>query len=179
MNRKGFTLVELLAVIVIMAIVLVIAIPSSISGYKKTKLKAEETFVKRLSQVVDSYTTLNITDISFPSIGETKIKKDGENKQVTVYRVNISIQNLIEENIISKSDYINPNNKDKECNVNAEIEIYKDSDFVYCHKIKAKSLDCLTDDYIEYVNDKLIGENSGYVLNDNPYVIDTCVWSDN
>lgn len=174
MNRKGFTLIELLAVIVIISIVLVIAIPSSIDAYKKSRLKAEDVFVKRLSEQVDSYTSLNTDDLSFRNIGP-KIKVDSEKREVTVYKESITVQDLIDEKLISESDYINPNNKNQECDVNAEIEVYKDSDFVYCHKIKASSLGCLTDDYIEYVE----SEKNDDISDGNPYVVDTCVWSDN
>ena len=179
MNRKGFTLIELLAVIVIMAIVLVIVIPSSIDAFKKGKLKTEETFVKRLSEVVDSYTTLNIDNFNFNTNIGTKIKKDSENMEVTAYKENISVQDLIEQKLLSNKSYINPNNKSEGCYIYAEIEVYKDSDFVYCHKIKAEELGCLTADYIEYVEDKLKDENENYIPNGNPYVVDTCVWSDN
>lgn len=169
MNRKGFTLIELLAVIVIMAIVLVIAIPSSIDGYKKSKLKAEEVFVKRLSEQVDSYTSLNSDELSFNTNIGTKIKPDTDRREVTVYQDTITIEDLINDKLIRKSDYINPNNKKEECNVNAEIEIYKDSDFVYCHRIKASSLNCITDEFInEYLEE-----------NSESYIVDTCVWSDN
>lgn len=165
MNKRGFTLIELLAVIVLMAIVLVIAIPTSIDAYKKSKLKAEDVFSKKLSEIVDSYITLNTDDITFTQYGQ-KRKTDTENRVVTVYKSTITVQNLINDGLINNSDYINPNNKNTQCNVNAEIEIYKDSDFVYCHKIKASSFECITDDYI---NEYLDG-------NSNSYIIDTCVW---
>ena len=176
MNKKGFTIIELLAVIVIMSIVLVIAIPNSIQAYKKTKLKSEQTFVERISQVVDSYVTLNTDSILFSSIGEEKTKNEGDDRVVTVYRETISFQQLIDEKLIQTKDYINPNNKNVQCSSNAEIEIYKDSDFVYCHRIKALSLGCLTDEYIEYINEKNQNENSNYESSNNPYVINTCIW---
>ena len=165
MNRKGFTLIELLAVIVIMALVLLIAVPSSIDAYKKSRLKAEDTFTKRLSQVVDSYTSLYSDELSFNNYG-TNFTKPDQNGEVTVNISHITINTLINKNLISLSDYINPYNKENTCNINADVEIYKDSDLVYCHRIKANSIDCLTEDYInEYLNG-----------NDNSYVVDTCVW---
>ena len=167
MNRKGFTLVELLAVIVIMALVLVIAIPSSIDAYKKSRLKVEDTFIKRLSQVVDSYVPIYSDELSFSSYGTIFNKLDQE-KKVTVSISHVTVNTLINKNLISFSDYINPNNKDNTCNINADIEIYKDSDFVYCHKIKANSLNCITGDYI---NEYLDG-------NSNSYIVDTCVWKE-
>ena len=167
MNRKGFTLIELLAVIVILVVVLVIAVPSSIDAYKKSRLKVEDTFVKKVSGVIDSYVTLNSEELSFSSYQNGRqYTKPGQDSKVTVGIVNIEVEDLIEENLISQSDYINPNNKDTSCNINANIEIYKDSDFVYCYKVKASSLNCLTANYInEYLG----------VARD-PYAIDTCVW---
>ena len=167
MNKRGFTLVELLAVIVIMAIILTIAIPSSIDAYKKSKLKAEYSFVKRLSEAVDNYTTLNTDKITFTQYGQ-KTKIDTDNI-VTVYKGTISTRNLVGEELLNIKDYINPNNKDTPCNKYAEMEIYKDSDFVYRHKIKVSSLSCITNDYI---NEYLDGNN-------NSYIIDTCVWKEN
>ena len=77
MNKRGFTMIELLAVIVIMSIVLVIAIPTSMNAYKQSKLKAEEGFIKRLSESIDSYmslSTLENNKISMSNIGK-KIKR--------------------------------------------------------------------------------------------------------
>ena len=131
----------------------------------KSKLKAEDSFTKRLSEVVDSYITLNTDEISF-TIDMGQKQKIGEDKKVNVSKGIKKINDLFTEGLISNSDYINPNNKNTQCNVNAEIEIYKDSDFVYCHKIKASSLSCISTDYI---NEYLYG-------NSNSYIIDTCVW---
>jgi len=47
MNRKGFTLIELLAVIIITALILVIVAPNIIDAYKESRLKVEDTFVKK------------------------------------------------------------------------------------------------------------------------------------
>ena len=57
-------------------------------------------------------------------------------------------------------DYVN---EKIDSELNAKIEVYKDSDYVYCHKIKKDSLGCLSDEY----KNSITGE----------YVIDTCVWS--
>ena len=167
MNKKGFTLIELLAVIVILALVMVVTIPNSIDSYKHSRLKAEEAFVKRLSQVVDEYVSLNIETMSFRSYrsGE-EFTKPNQAKKVKVSSTNITVSNLINEDLISTSDYINPNNKSKSCSTDAQIEIYRDSGFVYCHKIKASSLDCITSEYIH----KFLEDNS------ESYIVDTCIW---
>ena len=70
---------------------------------------------------------------------------------------------IISSNIITGKDYKNPGNENVECNVNAEIEVYRDSDYVYCHKIKKDSLGCLTDEYKNTI--------------DSDYIVDTCTWT--
>lgn len=169
MNKRGFTMIELLAVIVIMSIVLVIAIPTSMNAYKQTKLKAEEGFINRLSESIDSYVSLRAMDnnISFSNLTcETKIKnEDDSTKEVSVCEKSISFNDIFNENIMSPNDFINPNNKETECEITSEIKIYKDSDFVYCHKITKESAlyNCLSDDY------KLKHK-------DDEYIVDTCMW---
>lgn len=170
MNRKGFTLIELLAVIIVMSLILMMVIPVSLKEYKDSRLKVEDAFVKRLSQMVDSYVTLNSGQLSFNRYQDgTKFAKPSQTEKVTVSVANININDLINDKIIKKSDYVNPNNKKTTCDVNAQIEVYKDSDFVYCHKIKATSLECITPEYIE----KYLNNNS------NSYIIDTCIWMEN
>lgn len=163
MNRKGFTLIELIAVIVILGIILVVSAPSISNVYKESKLKSEEIFVERLSQSIDSYIKLNSDEIAFTSDGAANKEEDGSTYQVNIWKAAITVQNVIDDKLISEEDYVNPGNKETKCTVNAEIEVYKDSDYVYCHKIKKESLGCLTDEY----KNSITGE----------YVIDTCVWS--
>lgn len=160
MNRKGFTLIELLAVIVVLALILIISFPSLTNVFKSSKLKNEEIFVGRLSQTIDSYVSLNSSEISFSDFGDGR--KEGEESSVHVYKGTIEIQNLFDDKLITESDYINPGNKDVPCNKEAEIEVYRDSDYVYCHKIKKDSLICLSNDYKDTLGDD--------------YVIDTCTW---
>ncbi len=163
MNRKGFTLIELIAIIVILGIILVVSAPSISNVYKESKLKSEEIFVERLSQSIDSYIKLNSDEIAFTSDGAANKEEEGSTYQVNIWKAAITVQNVIDDKLISEEDYVNPGNKETKCTVNAEIEVYKDSDYVYCHKIKKDSLGCLTDEY----KNSITGE----------YVIDTCVWS--
>lgn len=163
MNRKGFTLIELIAVIVILGIILVVSAPSISNVYKESKLKSEEIFVERLSQSIDSYIKLNSDEIAFTSDGAANKEEERSTYQVNIWKAAITVQNVIDDKLISEEDYVNPGNKETKCTVNAEIEVYKDSDYVYCHKIKKDSLGCLSDEY----KNSITGE----------YVIDTCVWS--
>lgn len=168
MNRKGFTLIEVLAVIIVLGLVLVFAIPNISSAYKNSKLKSEEIFVDRLSAVIDSYVKLNSNEIEFTDNGTATKDENGSNYTVRIYKgtknnQKITLQNIINDNLITESDYINAGNKETKCEVTAEIEVYKDSDYVYCYKVKKDSLGCLTNEYQSTIT--------------GDYVIDTCIWS--
>lgn len=160
MNRKGFTLIELLAVIVVLALILVITFPNLTNVFKNSKLKNEQIFVDRLSQTIDSYVSLNSDQITFEDYGTGT--KTGSNGTVSIYKGTITVQNIINDKLITAEDYINPGNKEVQCNKNAEIEVYRDSDYVYCHKVKKEALNCLSKEF----KDSITGD----------YVIDTCVW---
>lgn len=164
MNKKGFTMIELLAVIVVLGIVLIITFPNISDIFKGSKLKSEEAFMDRISQSIDSYVTLNSSNITFEKQDGTFKKVLGTKEQpVDVYKGTITMNTIISSNIITEKDYKNPGNENVECNVNAEIEVYRDSDYVYCHKIKKDSLGCLTDEYKNTI--------------DSDYIVDTCTWT--
>ena len=170
MNRKGFTLIEVLAVIVILGMLLVFVAPNLLVAYENSKLKSEEIFARRISQISDTYIKLNSDMIEFNSYGTGQKSHDyttGDTVEevrysVDIYKGVISVEDLINRNLIALNDYVNAGNKDVTCNARAEIEVYRDSDFVYCHKIKKTSFGCLTDKY----KSSITGD----------YVIDTCTW---
>lgn len=168
MNKKGFTLIELLAIIVILGIVLVISVPNIMNVYENSKLKTEQIFLDRLSQTIDSYVTLNSSNFNFTEVGSieknTDINNPEEKEQVVIFRAETkTINDVIASTLLLKEDYKNPGNKDGICNINAPIEIYRDADYVYCYKIKAIDLDCLTENFIN---------NMG----ENIYAVNTCSW---
>ena len=72
---------------------------------------------------------------------------------------------LQKKKIIEENDYINPGNKNQKCSINNIIEIYRDSDYVYCFKIKKEDLECLTDEY-----------KTSEALKNTTYAINTCIW---
>lgn len=168
MNRRGFTLIELLAVIVVLGLVLTISIPSITDAYKNSKIKSEEAFLERLSQTIDSYVKLNSDKITFKQAG-TATKTENETtysvdiKKGTIKNEDIKIQNIIDDNLISSTDFVNAGNKEVPCNTNAVVEVYKDSDFVYCYKMPIDNLNCLSDNYKEKHKNE-------------DYAIDTCSW---
>lgn len=178
MNRKGFTLIELIAVIVILSFILVITVPNLIDTYKKSKLKSEEMFINQLSKSIESYVSLEGSTLTYEDMGtanktltkkiynrDTQKYEDKEtNLQVEIYKSkeNISVQNIINTKIIEEKDYINPGNKEKKCNVNNIIEVYRDSDYVYCFKIKKDDMACLTEEYKNQL--------------ESDYAVNTCIW---
>ena len=181
MNRKGFTLIELLAVIILFGLILVFTVPNVVEIYKNSKLKTEKVFIDKLSDVIDGHIKLNNYEIQFNEEIDGKkcleyrydsnkeICKEGKLYAVKINKGEITVGKIIEGNLIYESDYINAGNKDVKCNVNAKIEVYKDSDYVYCHKVQASELACLTEDYI-----KLICPDE----NKTCYAIDTCTWEE-
>ena len=162
MNRKGFTLIELLAVIVVLGLVVLISVPIISDAYTKSKIKSEEVFVDRLTQAIDSYVKLN--EIEYKSTGNGKKTENGKEYDITYQKGTITIQKIIDDGILTQKDFVNAGNKETSCNIYAEVEVYKDSDFVYCYKMKKDNLKCFTDTYKENIGD---------------YAIDTCVWKEN
>ena len=65
MNRKGFTLVELLASLVILAIIMLIAVPSTINVLDRTKKQKYIADAKKMITLAETYIRGN-QDISYP-----------------------------------------------------------------------------------------------------------------
>ena len=164
MNRKGFTLIELLAVLVVLGIVLLISMPSITDAYKNSKIKSEEAFVQRLTQTIDSYVKLNSDEITFDEKGTGTKNENGSPYTITYQKGIVGVSNIINSGILTQKDFINPGNKEEICKEDAQIEVYKDSDFVYCYKVAKDSLGCLTDEYQAKIKDN--------------YVINTCAWTE-
>ena len=165
MNRKGFTLIELLAVIVVLGLVLLISVPIISDAYTKSKIKSEEVFVDRLTQAIDSYVKLNSDTINFNENGTgTKTVNEKDTYNITYQMGTITINDIINDGILTQKDFVNAgnNNKNVSCEPNAEVEVYKDSDFVYCYKVHKDSLGCLTKEYKSTIK--------------GDYAIDTCEW---
>ena len=69
LNRKGFTLVELLAVIIILAIVVGISIPAVLTTINNTRTKAFQAAVSSVADWVDrQYQAYNVSDSSIVTV---------------------------------------------------------------------------------------------------------------
>ena len=136
-NKKGFTLIELLAVIVILGVLSVFIVPNVIEYYRNSKIKSEEIFKKRMIQVIDNYVSLNNSSFNFHNTGNV-VQKCNETSDgcynVNIYQYNFNLVDVVNSKIIAESDLINPNGR-RECNLNTEIKLYRDSDYVYCFEM--------------------------------------------
>ena len=188
-NKKGFTLIELIAVIVILSIILIVVTPNLIETYKESKLKSEGLFIKQLTKSVESYVSLYGSEMTFTEEPgnyykqktiKTKESCQVDRNEVKVYKSETTIQEIINKNIIEENEYRNPGNKDTKCNPEATIEVYRDSDYVYCFKIKKEEMGCLTQEYKDSIKETTCEtlDNSCNCIKTTPtdYVIDTCIW---
>ena len=69
MKRKGFTLVELLAVIIILAIIALIVFPMVLRSIEKSKINTYRNNVQTLVDMAKQYVTKNMDDSDFPEGG--------------------------------------------------------------------------------------------------------------
>lgn len=103
MNKKGFTLAELIGVIVVLALICLITVPSITSVLKDNKKSLCETQLNNILAAARNYASENL--LSMPA-------NDGETKTIT-------IQDLIDSGFIGEN-IENPVTKE---NFDIEIEI--------------------------------------------------------
>lgn len=146
MNRKGFTLVELLATLVVLGIITMITVVSVNNIFNSTKNKSEDVFVNTIKNAMDMY--LNSNDVknltSWDECDNSVNKIHGNIKMHKTETKFISVINS-EFKPITQSDLVNPANEKVKCN-NANIisvDVYRDDDFVYYYSINKSSFGCL------------------------------------
>lgn len=145
MNRKGFTLVELLATIVILGLLTTVTITTVTSYYEKSKTKSEEAFRKQLTKTIESYITLEGSSKTYASYGTYyKCRNSGDGTVCDATSLSYATTTLDEVNdakLTNNNNFTNPSNE-QECNPSTPITIYRDSDYVYCF---VAEFDCLTE----------------------------------
>lgn len=173
MNKKGFTVVELIATLVVLGVVVGITVASIGGIFGNAKKKSEEAFVETIKDAMDMYLNSNKKFLTFDDY------KNADNKQLcldkTTGEVKLEI-NLEDVNIkqvldITKSiaydEFVNPANKDKEnyqCNIHAKVDIYRDKDYVYYYSINKTDLDCLNDNE-GIITNLPINDDEGIITN--------------
>ena len=147
MNKRGFTLIELLATLVVLGIITGIVLVSSTSLFKDKKSDTEDVFVDTLKDAIKIYID-GLGGVELNDSSECTIKKSIHPNEVGIYKVNkiIKFKDITNSKYkpLAEVDMINPANKDKECNIDAEIHIYADSDFAYYYKFTGSDLKCLS-----------------------------------
>ena len=122
MQKKGFTLVELLAVIVILAPLATVAVPNVVSILKKEKQNTDEIAVTNLNDAAISYAKeqisllklhLNSCNFTIGDVNTAALNASGNNKCVVVYQVSFLQQNGAFDD------------KRKSCDSSANIYVYK------------------------------------------------------
>lgn len=183
MNRKGFTLVELIATLVILGIIVTIVVFSVGGNFGDSKYRSEEIFVNTIKDAMEVYLSSDAKDLEFVLSEDCELSKT--NGIVSVYEASITFSEVINSKYrpISESDLVNPANKEVECNKNAIVKIYRDEDYVYYYSIDKNQFWCLlnisstniatlaTGDF--YRQSKLIS-NLPIVLDENGHEVYAC-----
>lgn len=148
MNNKGFTLIELVATLVILGLVASLGLYSMNFNMNKAKEKTEEVFVDTLRDAIDVYISSEKSNLKF----NTDVKNDGTDCTITKKYGSVSVEKATTNfravinskyKPITESEFVNPANEDVTCDVDAEITIYRDEDFVYYYSIDKSDLICL------------------------------------
>ena len=155
LNNKGFTLLEMMLVIVILSIIMAITVPSLIGYFDQSKDTSEQVFMDEMEDVVSNFISLRMLGfqptsqtISFykcdnPCLDETDCRQSLATK-VNLGR-EVTLNDVANAGVVNAGDLINPKTE-KKCNLNTLVDIYKDSDSVYCFMIEADGSDCLSED---------------------------------
>lgn len=70
-NKKAFTLVELLGILIILGVIALVAFPSLLNSYKKSSEKEYERFLKDMELVTESYLNDNFETIKLTEPGDS------------------------------------------------------------------------------------------------------------
>ena len=145
MNKKGFTLVEVLTVIVLLSLILGIAVPNITKASKKAKERTLLTKVKNIEKAAVLYGQDHRED--FNKSGGCYIESNHYDECMKI----ITVDDLIKEDTNEKKyinaddesgNIINPTDKDKTLN-NCQIQIYKKYGKIYAVYLnKEKDTNC-------------------------------------
>ena len=111
-NNKGFSLVELLAVIAILGILFGIGIQAYSRYREKSKIEAYDTMAKSASQAAEEYKMEHpaVTEINFDTLFNggylSSITNPGDNSSSCVGTVNISVKTGDEDSKLDENEYV-------------------------------------------------------------------------
>jgi type IV pilus assembly protein PilA len=126
MNKKGFTLVELLAVITILAIIVTVAVPSTMSISKRLKTNLYCNKIELIKTEAELYGEDHRDSFS------TDITING----TTYVGKKIQVKDLVDTNYLKKdqSDYpyiVDPRDKTSDSLYNLKVSIYKKNNRIH------------------------------------------------
>lgn len=147
MNNKGFTLIELLAVIIVLAIVSSITVMAVNGSFSNAKIRSEKVFINNVTKAVDAYIAEANGKFNWNSAGYY-IKYDKEKNEcaddwdcsVRVSKSEFKLTKVIDSGYLKEDEIVNPNDDNSCYDDSTMVEVYKDSDYVYCFMVK---LGCL------------------------------------
>lgn len=117
MKNKGFTLIELIGTIVILALIALVVFPATLSVLNKGQNEVDNSVKETIIAAAHKYVTDNLNN--FPKQLESK---DDGTEQTRKNHRNISVTELYEKGYIEKSIY------DRYCHIkNDEIEVKSNS----------------------------------------------------
>ena len=155
MNNKGFTLVELLATIVILGLVTSFVFVTVTDYYSASKDKSEEVFYKQIESYMEDYIALDGSkEKNYKNYGTVRKHYcemfEGDTCKEEVYEeVTLEVSNSFKIETVAgeivDGKLINPKTEVECTNDNTNITVYRDSDFVYCYIIKPNGTSCLSE----------------------------------
>jgi len=139
--------VELLAVIIVLALIVGISAVGVNAGFGNAKKKSEEVYLKTLREAIGVYLNTDGKSLTFGTKEVCTVKKALGDSKIYESEEIISFNDLIDDkkstyHPITKNDMINPANK-RSCKTNAVIRIFRDEDYVYYYSFHGSDLDCL------------------------------------
>lgn len=145
MNRKGFSLIELLATIVVLGIIAGIVLITTSDTFTEAKGKTQEAFINTIKDAMDVY--LSDPKVKKKTFAQEVCEIHKTHGIVKVYKntETLTFKDVINSDYkpLTESDLINPANKEVKCNSQARIYIYRDDDYVFYYKINPADFDCL------------------------------------
>lgn len=97
MNKKGFTLIEMLAVVIILGVIMVVALPSVSKLINKNRMKNYETYLDVLDEKMKVFIDKYKGELSFSTT-------DSDNNKTSISCYQIKYQDLLKNDFIIESD---------------------------------------------------------------------------
>ena len=147
MNRKGFTLIELIAVLLILGLVVGVTVYSVSGVFTSAKDKAEDVFVETIKDALEVYLSSDAKSLDFVGSGETCRNINKTHGSRTMYRIRKNFNDVINSSYkpLTQNDLVNPADKDKTCNSASSVSfyVYRDQDYVYYYSVDMGDFGCL------------------------------------